>query len=321
MSNVLVISGHPDLDQSNTNTVILEQLTRSLNHVSLRRLDTLYPNYRIDVAAEQQALLDADIIVLQFPFYWYSVPALLKKWIDDVLAYDFAYGSRGDKLKGKDFLLSFTIGGPEESYKPLGYNHFSIEQLLRPLEQTAYLAGMTYHPPIYSHGMVFIPGVYNTLEGVQTLARNHAQYLIQRVSEIGDSVENKVRRFVADWFEQFDQLPENADFFTSRLADDVIWKMPQGEFKGHSGFLDWYAIARKTFKPNCDHQVEQIEVIERSDHIQIDLRVRMFADTFADSELKGESINLLVNETWKASVTAANDITIFDYDVVPVVNQ
>ena len=194
MSNILVISGHPDLDQSNTNTVILEQLTRSLDHVSLRRLDTLYPDYRIDIAAEQQALLDANIIVLQFPFYWYSVPALLKKWIDDVFAYDFAYGSRGDKLKGKDFMLSFTIGGPKESYQPLGYNHFSIEQLLRPLEQTAYLAGMTYHPPTYTHSMVFIPGVYNTLEGVQTLAQDHAQQLIQRISEISDSTENIASR-------------------------------------------------------------------------------------------------------------------------------
>lgn len=97
--------------------------------------------------------------------------------VDEVFSYNFAYGSKGDKLKGKDFLLSVTIGGPEESYDPLGYNHFTIEQLLMPLQQTAYLAGMNYRKPIYTHGMVFIPGVYNTQEGVEAKAMQHGAEL------------------------------------------------------------------------------------------------------------------------------------------------
>ena len=140
MNQVVVISGHPNLPASNTNTVILDELQFQLDNVNIRRLDELYPDYQIDIEAEQKALIDADVIVLQFPFYWYSVPALLKKWIDDVFSYNFAYGSEGDKLKGKDFILSFTIGGPEESYDPLGYNHFEIEQLIRPLQQTRILS-------------------------------------------------------------------------------------------------------------------------------------------------------------------------------------
>lgn len=177
MSKVVVISGHPNLDESFTNKVILDKVQQDVSDIQVRRLDSLYPDYKIDVEAEQQALLEADVIVLQFPFYWYSVPALLKKWVDDVFSYNFAYGSRGDKLKGKDFLLSVTIGGPEESYDPLGYNHFTIEQLLMPLQQTAYLAGMNYRKPIYTHGMVFIPGVYNTQEGVEVKAMQHGAEL------------------------------------------------------------------------------------------------------------------------------------------------
>lgn len=161
MSRVLVISGHPNLSESNTNKIIVESLRSHIDNIEVRQLDDLYPHYDIDVPREQQALIEADIVILQFPFYWYSVPALLKKWIDDVFCYDFAYGSRGDKLHGKDVILSFTIGGPKESYNPLGYNHFPIEQLLQPLQQTAYLSGMNFHAPIYSHGMVYIPGVYN----------------------------------------------------------------------------------------------------------------------------------------------------------------
>ena len=181
MSKVLVISGHPNLNDSYTNTIILNELEQGLDQMVVRRLDALYPDFQIDVAAEQQALQEADLIVLQFPFYWYSIPALLKKWPDEVFAYNFAYGAKGNKLKGKGFLLSFTIGGPAESYDPLGYNHFAIEDLLKPLQQTAYLAGLNFHSPVYTHSMVYIPGVYNEREDVEQKAREHAQRLIKQV--------------------------------------------------------------------------------------------------------------------------------------------
>ena len=99
MSKVVVISGHPNLDSSYTNKVILQQLTQDIESIDIRRLDALYADYQIDVEAEQKALLDAQVVILQFPFYWYSVPALMKKWIDDVFSFNFAYGPEGDKLK------------------------------------------------------------------------------------------------------------------------------------------------------------------------------------------------------------------------------
>lgn len=177
MRKILIISGHPDLDVSHTNRLILARVAERVDEIEIRRLDALYPDYRIDVAAEQQALLGAGIVVLQFPFYWYSVPALLKKWMDEVLSYGFAYGSTGDKLKGKHLVLSITIGGPAASYAADGYNHFTPDQLLLPLVQTANLTGMRLQPPILSHGMIYIPGVYNTLEDVQARAEAHAERL------------------------------------------------------------------------------------------------------------------------------------------------
>ena len=60
-----------------------------------------YPDFQIDVEHEQSALLAHDRVIFQFPMYWYSVPPLLKKWLDDVLTYGFAYGSSGDKLAGR----------------------------------------------------------------------------------------------------------------------------------------------------------------------------------------------------------------------------
>ena len=184
MADILVISGHPDLSQSHTNRLILDRLQQALPDLQIRALDRLYPDYRIDVASEQAALRAAKVIVLQFPLYWYSVPALLKKWIDDVFTFNFAYGPDGDKLRGKALQLSFTVGGPAEAYTPLGYNHFPIAQLLQPLQQTAYLAGMSWQEPVYQHGMVYIPGIYNTLEQVQARAEQQADVLLQRLQQL-----------------------------------------------------------------------------------------------------------------------------------------
>ena len=325
MSNVVIISGHPDLANSNTNTVIIAQLTEQLAapsyNLEVRRLDSLYPDFQIDVAAEQAALVNADIVVLQFPFYWYSAPALLKKWLDDVFSYNFAYGAEGDKLKGKDLLLSFTVGGPEESYQPLGYNHFSIEQLILPLQQTAYLAGMNFVAPVYTHRMVYIPGVYNTLEDVQSRATAHGQRVVNQIQQLSNSIESKVSKFVTDWFADFDLLTAEPERFIASLSEDVKLVMPDGEFIGHQGFRDWYAIARKTFKPNCQHIVEQISVNEQNSdgNYTAELRIRLKAETFPESALQGESVNMLVNETWQLSLTDAGDINISEY-LVEVVN-
>ncbi|HEY5997873.1 MAG TPA: NAD(P)H-dependent oxidoreductase, partial [bacterium] len=117
-----------------------------------------------------------------FPFYWYGVPGILKEWMDRVLTYGFAYGSTGDKLRGKDFLVSTTIGGPAEAYCEGGYNNFTIGELLSPLRQMCNLTGMRYRRPIVSHGMIFIPDVYNTREEVEARAREHADRLCRYVS-------------------------------------------------------------------------------------------------------------------------------------------
>ncbi|WP_343565144.1 NAD(P)H-dependent oxidoreductase [Kiloniella sp. b19] len=321
MSKIVVISGHPDLEKSHTNTVILKCLEDSPESMDIRRLDRLYPDFRIDVEAEQAALKAADVIVLQFPFHWYAVPALLKKWVDDVFSYNFAYGPEGDKLKGKDFILSLTIGGAEETYDPLGYNHFKIEQFLHPLQQTAYLAGLVYRAPVYTHRMVYIPGVYNRLEDVQSRARDHAGRLLEQIDGLLNSPQARIERFVTEWFRQFDQLPQSSDWFLEHLDRDVNWVMPDGRYSGHAGFRDWYSHARETFRPGCDHQVEQLEVRRSDTGYQVDLRIRLLAETFEGSPFGGEAVNMLVNETWQVSLDAQGRVTIHDYLVEAVDSQ
>ena len=84
-------------------------------------------------------------------------------------------------MKGKQFLVSTTIGGPEDSYKEGGNNNFTINELLKPLRQTANLAGIQYNTPIISHNMIYIPNVYNKKDEVEQRAREHAEKLYNYV--------------------------------------------------------------------------------------------------------------------------------------------
>lgn len=149
----LVIVAHPNLEQSKVNRTWMSRLQQEEN-ITVHNLYAHYPNFKIDVEKEQQLLLDHDRIVLQFPFYWYSTPALLKQWQDVVLTYGFAYGSEGNKLHGKEFMLAISSGGPAEAYQAGGYNHYSMSELTRPLQATANLSGMHFLPSYLLQGMM-----------------------------------------------------------------------------------------------------------------------------------------------------------------------
>lgn len=185
MKKITLISGHPDLSISVGNKLILDELQAYFGEkINIRKLDSFYPNYHFDVAAEQAALVEADIIVWQFPMYWYNVPALLKKWIDDVLLHDFAYGSKGDKLQGKKLILSFTTGGGTDEYD--GNHAHKINAFYPAFMDTAKLCGMCWQEPVYSHGVLYIEGVSDAkaLSNVQAIANDHAKRLIARLESL-----------------------------------------------------------------------------------------------------------------------------------------
>lgn len=99
----LLILGHPNIAESVANRAIVAEIQRLNPKIEIRNLTELYPDFKIDVEKEQQALLKHDLIVFQYPLYWYNMPAILKQWFDVVFTYQFAYGSKGDKLKDKNF--------------------------------------------------------------------------------------------------------------------------------------------------------------------------------------------------------------------------
>lgn len=125
-----------------------------------------------DVKAEIAKLLWADVLILQFPLWWFSMPAILKGWVERVFAYGFGYGVGehsdrrwGDRygegtLAGKRAMLIVTAGGWEAHYSPRGVNG-PIDDLLFPI----------------NHGVLYYPG-YDVLPPFVT-------YSVDRLDEAG----------------------------------------------------------------------------------------------------------------------------------------
>jgi glutathione-regulated potassium-efflux system ancillary protein KefF len=122
------------------------------SQVTVRDLYALYPDYLIDTGAEQQCLAEAELLVWLHPVHWYSMPPLLKLWLDEVFTFGWAYGPGGRALQGKALWLAASTGGPEASYRPDGYNRCFFDAFLHPCEQTAALTGMRWLPPLVLHG-------------------------------------------------------------------------------------------------------------------------------------------------------------------------
>ncbi|MEM9473716.1 MAG: NAD(P)H-dependent oxidoreductase [Pseudomonadota bacterium] len=151
MARLLVYFAHPALHLSTVN-VAMRRAAQQLDGFTFVDLYAEYPRFDIDVDKEQARLRDHDIIVFQFPFFWYSTPSLIKEWQDLVLEHGFAYGHGGEALAGKTMLLALTAAGPEEAYATEGYQHYPIRTFLTPLERTAGLCKMRFSAPYVMFG-------------------------------------------------------------------------------------------------------------------------------------------------------------------------
>lgn len=139
-------------------------------HAAGRRLDvlgisgeaTLAGRLAQDIAAEQEKLRWSDAVILQFPMWWFSVPAILKGWIDRVFTLEFAHGpsvpppySEG-ALAGRRALVSVTIGAREGAFSDQGI-HGRLSDILYPVNHGLFcFTGMTPLEPfaLYSSNAV-----------------------------------------------------------------------------------------------------------------------------------------------------------------------
>lgn len=150
MADIAVIAAHPQLQHSRVTRALAQ--AGSAARVDWRDIYRLYPDYVIDVEAEQRALAQAQLVVWLHPVHWYSMPALMKLWLDEVFAFGWAYGPGGTALRGKDLWLATSTGGTEGSYRPDGHNRYFFDDFLHPYEQSAALTGMRWLPPLVLHG-------------------------------------------------------------------------------------------------------------------------------------------------------------------------
>ncbi|WP_035612037.1 NAD(P)H-dependent oxidoreductase [Hylemonella gracilis] len=151
-----LIYAHPYPLHSRVNRA-LRQAVDGLSGIRTRDLYALYPDFHIDVAAEQSALAESETIVLQHPMRWYHTPALLSLWFEKVLAYGWAYGHDGAgqharALQGKRLLWAVTAGGSQTAYSASGYNQHTVHEMAAPIRQTALYCGMEWLEPHVLYG-------------------------------------------------------------------------------------------------------------------------------------------------------------------------
>ncbi|MEZ5729107.1 MAG: NAD(P)H-dependent oxidoreductase [Burkholderiaceae bacterium] len=91
-----------------------------------------------EIEAELEKLEACDLLILQFPLWWFGLPAILKGWVDRVFAMGRVYGGgrvyANGRFRGKRALVSVTTGGPADAYVDDGFNG-DIHAILRPIHR------------------------------------------------------------------------------------------------------------------------------------------------------------------------------------------
>ena len=186
MKRILVLFAHPSPRRSKLNQRLVARL-QAVPNVIIRDLYELYPDFHINVAAEQALLRQADLVVMQFPIHWFGAPAIIREWQDSVLTAGFAFGPGGDALKGKNFMLVVSTGGGAASYCEGRPHGAAIESYLLPYEQTAVFCGMTPACPFIVHAARGI-SVEAMAETADDLANRMMQLAQDRADSKGDDI-------------------------------------------------------------------------------------------------------------------------------------
>nr|WP_314498058.1 NAD(P)H-dependent oxidoreductase [uncultured Chryseobacterium sp.] len=150
----LIIVIHPKMETSVINKRWIEEFKKFPEKYTVHELYKAYPDGDFDVEKEQKLIESYDKIIFQFPFYWFSSPPLLKKWLDEVLLYGWAYGSKsGYKVGGKKIALAISAGVDDEDLSASGKYKYTMKELLRPFELTFEYIRADYSEPFIYYGL------------------------------------------------------------------------------------------------------------------------------------------------------------------------
>lgn len=184
MAKIVLIGAHPDYSKSVANKAVIEEFHKLVPAAEIALLAELYPDFSIDAKKEQARLEPAEMIIFQYPFWWYSAPSLLHRYVEQVFLHGWAYGHDGKALAGKNLALSFTIGGPEDEYQRRSGLMHTIEQFLPEMLATAHFTGMTYRGAVYSFNMAnYNPGDAQRDAEIAAAGREQAKNLRDHIAQ------------------------------------------------------------------------------------------------------------------------------------------
>lgn len=112
--------------------------------------------FALDIQAEMEKLEWSDVLIFQFPLWWFSLPAILKGWVDRVFAMGVVYGGGkwydNGQFQGRRAMLSLTTGGGGGMYSPTGLNG-DLQQILYPINHGIFrFVGFDVLPPFVVYG-------------------------------------------------------------------------------------------------------------------------------------------------------------------------
>lgn len=190
---VLILFGHPAFQKSQANKLLVDDIN-SIHQVTFHDLYERYPDLDIDIDYEQELLKKHDCIIFQHPLFWYSTPAIFKEWMDLVLEHGFAFGKKGNALKGKLFFSAITTGARRDSFRSEGDVHYTINQLLAPIFQTGNLCKMNVLPPFVTYGTM-----YMSLDEILLQKKKFKMLLNELVSDTFDINKAKQNECLTDY--------------------------------------------------------------------------------------------------------------------------
>ncbi|MCO6524126.1 MAG: NAD(P)H-dependent oxidoreductase [Candidatus Schmidhempelia sp.] len=161
MKKTLLLIAHPCLQESIINKSLIEKLKPlTSDNLIIHNICDSCINNQFDIDREQDRLVASERIIFQFPLYFYTCPAILKKWIEDIFTPGFAYGRKGEllgtKLVGKQFSIIVSVGAAESMYTPGGILGVSMHELLKHMQSTIEYIGGIYTYPFYIYEAAFI---------------------------------------------------------------------------------------------------------------------------------------------------------------------
>lgn len=134
----LIIVCHPNIEESTINKRWVKELEKYPDNFTIHNIYKTYPDGVINVEKEQKLMDEFDTVIFQYPLYWFNCPPFLRQWMDDVYTYGWAYGSKGNQMKGKKIALAISAGIKENEFQKNGEWKVTMEQLILPFKTSAF---------------------------------------------------------------------------------------------------------------------------------------------------------------------------------------